>query len=139
VKEREYLTNQSFSAAILALCALSSARARDGALYSDALNPESFENLLAELYFTAAKEVIQGEKNMMPPREGLDWMRACALLALYGIQIGKESIAYHYLGVYHNLVSIHGLHDEKNWPNHIGIVETELRRRLVSFTVLYLE
>ncbi len=70
------------------------------------------------------------------PRElsemkGLDWMRTCALLAVYGIQIGKLDIMHQYLGMYHTLVSMDSLHDEKNWPPGIGIVEIELRRRLV--------
>jgi hypothetical protein len=62
---------------------------------------------------------------------GLDWMRTCALLALVGIQVGKIEIMHQYLGLYHNLVAMDGLHDEKNWPKEIGIVEVEERRRLV--------
>jgi hypothetical protein len=137
LEAREYLTNQSFSAVILGLCALAAARARDGALSSHGWNPEYFKNPLAEVYFTAADEVMRrGVSKMMALGEGLDWMRACALLALYGIQIGEEGIAHQYLGMYHSLVSIDGLQDEKNWPKHIGIVETELRRRLVSVVTL---
>lgn len=59
-------------------------------------------------------------------------MCTCALLALYGIQVGKIDIMHQYLGLYHSLVSMDSLHDEKNWPKDIGFVETELRRRLVS-------
>ena len=140
LEAREYLTNQAFSAVIFALCALAAARARDGALYFRGWNQEYFKNPLAEVYFTAADEVMgRGVRNMMAPWAGLDWMRACALLALYGVQIGEEGVAHQYLGMYHSLVSIDGLQDEKNWPKHIGIVETELRRRLVSLTLMQLE
>lgn len=58
-------------------------------------------------------------------------MRTCALLALVGIQAGKIDVMHQYLGLYHSLVAIDGLHDEKNWPKEIGIVEIEERRRLV--------
>ena len=64
-------------------------------------------------------------------------MRTCALLALFGIQVGKIEIMHQYLGLYHSLVAMDGLHDEKNWPKEIGIVEIEERRRLVrpSYTL----
>jgi hypothetical protein len=62
---------------------------------------------------------------------GLDWLRTCGLLALYGIQVGKINIMHQYLGIYHSIVAMDGLHDEKNWPKGEGIVDTEIRRRLV--------
>jgi len=76
------------------------------------------------------------QPEMRSPRDlsamrGLDWMRTCALLALVGIQVGKIEIMYQYLGLYHSLVVMDSLHDEKNWPKEIGIVEIEERRRLV--------
>jgi hypothetical protein len=63
-------------------------------------------------------------------------MRTCALMALYGIQVGRIEIMHQYLGVYQSLVAMDGLHDELNWPVS-GIVETELRRRLVSPSGLF--
>ncbi len=39
---------------------------------------------------------------------------------------------HRYLGLYHSLVAIDGLHDERNWPKEIVIVEIEERRRLVQ-------
>lgn len=63
---------------------------------------------------------------------GLDWMRTCALLALVGIHVGKIEIMHQYLGLYHSLVAMDGLQDEKNWLKEIGIVEIEERRRLVQ-------
>jgi hypothetical protein len=100
---------------------------------------EYFENPSASFYFVAAYGLIRGVSKVMTPMEALDWMQACALLALYGIQIDKEGITQQCLGMYHNLVSKYRLHDEKNWPTDIGVVETELRRRLVSFTLMHLE
>ena len=70
--------------------------------------------------------------------QGLDWLRTCGLLALYGIQAGKINIMHQYLGLYHSLVAMDGLHDEKNWPKGIGIVEIELRRRQVCLLTIIL-
>lgn len=126
----------------MAICAIASARARDGALFPGRWDQERFKNPSSEAFFAAAKEVMQQDLSSM---RGLDWMRTCALLALYGIQVGNIDVMHQYLGVYHSLVSMDKLHDEKNWPKNIGIVETELRRRLVSpyfktsiFLILYL-
>jgi len=126
---REYLTDKSFFADIMAICAIASARARDGALFPGRWDPQHFQTPSSESFFAAAKEVMPQDMSAM---KGLDWMRTCALLALYGIQVGKIDVMHQYLGMYHSLVSMDGLHDEKNWPKNIGIVETELRRRLVS-------
>jgi len=69
--------------------------------------------------------------------KGIDWMQACALMALCSVQVGEIEIMHQYLGLYHSLAAIDDFHDEKNWPKGIGIVEIELRRRLVSSAHLY--
>lgn len=112
----------------MAICALSSTRARDGALFPGRWDAEHFKNPSSEAFFAAIRETIPQDLSAM---RGLDWMRTCALMALYGIQVGKIEIMHQYLGLYHSLVSMDNLHDEKNWPKS-GVVETELRRRLVS-------
>jgi hypothetical protein len=38
---------------------------------------------------------------------------------------------HQYLGMYHSLMAMNGLHDENNWPE-MGMVEAEECRRLVS-------
>jgi hypothetical protein len=119
----------------MAICAIASARARDGALFPGRWDPEHFKNPTSESFFAAAKETIPQDLSGM---RGLDWMRTCALMALYGIQVGRIEFMHQYLGLYHSLVAMDNLHDEKNWPKS-GIVEVELRRRLVSSTrALYL-
>lgn len=114
----------------MAVCAIASARARDGALFPGRWDLEHFKNPTSESFFAAAKETIPQDLSGM---RGLDWMRTCALMALYGIQVGRIEIMHQYLGLYHSLVAMDSLHDEKNWPKS-GIVEVELRRRLVSPT-----
>jgi hypothetical protein len=62
---------------------------------------------------------------------GLDDMRACALLALLGIQCGRIDVMHQYLGLYHNLVVLDGWHDETRWFAALGLVQIGERRRLV--------
>lgn len=116
------------------MCALASARARDGALFPGRWIPSYFRQPSSESFYAAARDAIPRDLSAM---RGLDWMRTCALLALFGIQVGKIEIMHQYLGLYHSLVAMDGLHDEKNWPKEIGIVEIEERRRLVrpSYTL----
>lgn len=129
ITSRDYLTDHSFFADIMSICALTSARARDGALFPGRWDPDHFQTPSSESFFAAAKEAMPRDLSSM---RGLDWMRTCALLAVYGIQIGNIEIMHQYLGTYHSLVSMDSLHDEQNWPTGVGTVEIELRRRLVS-------
>lgn len=129
IENRDYLTDHSFFADIMSICALASARVRDGALFPGRRDVIRLQEPAPEIFFTAAKEAIPEDLVRM---KGLDWMRTCAMMAIFGIQVGRIDILHQYLGMYHTLVSMDNLHDEKNWPKDIGIVETELRRRLVS-------
>ena len=127
-QNRDYLSDHSFFAETMAICALSSARVRDGALFLGRWDAEHFKSPTSESFFAAVRETMPQDLGAM---RGLDWMRTCALMALYGIQVGSIEITHQYLGLYHSLVSMDNLHEEKNWPKS-GVVETELRRRLVS-------
>lgn len=114
----------------MAICALASARARDGALYLDRWNVNHFQQPPSEDFSAAAISVLPSNWSKM---KGLDWMRTCAVLALVGIQVGNIDMMHQYLGMYHTLCAISGgAHDERNWPKTIDRVEVEERRRLVS-------
>lgn len=117
----------------MAICALASARARDGALYPAKWNPCYLLEPAAEVFSSAAIAVLPSDWSKM---KGLDWMRTCAVLALVGIQVGNIQMMHQYLGTYHTLVAMDGLHDEKNWPKDIDMVKVEERRRLVSPAIL---
>jgi hypothetical protein len=121
---------------MMALCALASARVRDGAMFSSHSGPKLSEDPSAEQFFGAAVECMPRNLSVM---RGFNWMRACALMALYGIQVGKIELMHQYLGMYHNLVSMDALHDEQNWPKNIGLIETQLRRRLVCLKASFIQ
>ncbi|KAH7346556.1 hypothetical protein BKA65DRAFT_279312 [Rhexocercosporidium sp. MPI-PUGE-AT-0058] len=127
IAERSYLKDRGLFAAVMSICALASARARDGALPPGRWDPAYFVQPAAEIFCAAAKDVMPPD---LASLRGLGYMRACALLALFGVQLGKVEIMHQYLGLYHALVALDGLHDEKNWPDGIGRIELEERRRL---------
>ncbi|OBT55252.1 hypothetical protein VE04_04671 [Pseudogymnoascus sp. 24MN13] len=112
----------------MAICALASARARDGALLPGQWEPSHFRHPSSESFYSAARDVTPHLN--LSAMEGINWMRMCALLSLLGIQNGNINVMHQYLGLYHTLAAIDGLHDEKNWPKDISIIEIEERRRL---------
>ncbi|OIW32931.1 hypothetical protein CONLIGDRAFT_676756 [Coniochaeta ligniaria NRRL 30616] len=128
ISRREYTTSRSFYASTMAMCALASARARDGASFSSQYglqeqNPQSPSETFQQLAESAIPKDFQAAR-------GLDFMRACALLALTSIQLGDISGMHKHLGAYHALVAMDGLHDETRWPKGLSLVELEERRRL---------
>lgn len=129
ISRREYATSRSFYAGTMAMCAIASARARDGASFSSqyGLNEQSLQSS-SETFRQLARSAIPKD---LEAAKGLDFMRACALLALTSIQLGDIPSMHQHLGAYHTLVSMDSLQDETRWPKGLSVVETEERRRLV--------
>lgn len=127
-----HLEDQGLFASTMAMCSLASARARDGALYSNRRSPSQLLHPPPEVFWTAAAESIP--RNLAAAR-GIEYMRACAILSITAIQNGQIRDMHQYLGHYHTLSIMEGLHDEKSWPNDLSTVEVEIRRRLVCHCV----
>ena len=125
---REYLTNRALYSSTMAMCALASARTRDGALYSNRWNPKYYAEPASEVFAAAAEDAIPKDLTTV---HNLDYLRACALLAIISIQYGQINGMLMHLGVYHTMTTVNGLYDEIHWPAGIGLVEIEERRRLV--------
>ena len=124
------MTNRPLFASVMAVCALASARIRDGALFS---NPQRLANLQSpssEDFGTAAKGALPDDLGAV---QEFDYLRAYALLAILSIQHSQHRAMQQYLGIYHVLVCINYFHDEAHWPRDIGFTEAEERRRLVSY------
>jgi hypothetical protein len=123
-----YNSDQLLYAATMAMCALASARVRDGAVFSTRWQLEDLKEPRSEEFYHAARKMIPIE--MVNARDH-NAMRTYALLAITAIQYGKIREMHQHIGKYHTLVAMDGLHDEANWPRDIGVVEIEERRRLV--------
>ena len=111
----------------MAMCSISSARARDGAIFSGHWDINTLKEPPSEVFFSASADHLPRD-----PKQGIsiDYMRACALLSITSIQYGQPRSMLQYLGLYHTMVEIDGLHDEENWPTNTTIIELEERRRL---------
>ncbi|SMQ46753.1 unnamed protein product [Zymoseptoria tritici ST99CH_3D1] len=124
VSRAEYNTNKSLFAVTMAVCALVSARVRDGAVFNPRWDLQSLQPVAPEVYYTESIRQVNGDHT------DLNTLRTHALLALAAIQDGKFRDMHGHLGRYHTIVASEGLHDENNWPSDIGLVETQERRRL---------
>lgn len=127
VARGEYLTDRAYYASVMSMCALASARARDGALYSNKWAPDALREPSSEAFCAAAESALPKDA---PLTQSLDYMRACALLAINFIQYGDSPKMHYYLGLYNTFVAVGGLHDEANWPKPMDYVQMEERRRL---------
>ncbi|KAL4940558.1 hypothetical protein BDV06DRAFT_18722 [Aspergillus oleicola] len=123
----DYLHDDGFFASTMAMCALASARARDGAMYSTRWGSQLLANPPSEVFWAAAKESIPRD---LATTRGTEYMRACAILSIASIQHGQISLMQQYLGFYHTLATMEGLQDEKFWPKNLDPVVVEIRRRL---------
>ncbi|KAK5074638.1 hypothetical protein LTR70_010084 [Exophiala xenobiotica] len=111
----------------MAVCALSSARVRDTALFNPFWSSEDLADPPSETFYNAAIDNIPHDET---PAQSLSLMKTYALLALTAIQYGNIRHMQAYLGRYHTLVEMDSLHDETNWPSTLTAVELEERRRL---------
>lgn len=125
VSRGEHQTSKSHFAVTMAMCALASARARDGAIFTNQWDLSALSKVSSETFFAAAESVLP-----KGPIKDFDVMRAFALLSITAIQYGQPRTMLYYLGLYHTCVEVDGLHDEANWSKDSGIVALEERRRL---------
>lgn len=126
VSRGQYNHDKNLFAATLAICALVSARVRDGAVTNPRWDsPNALQEIPSDVFYAeAAKQVVLGKSS------DLNLMRANAVLALAAIQDGNVRDMHLHIGRYHTLVAMDGLHDEANWPKPMGLIEAEERRRL---------
>ncbi|KAJ5287342.1 hypothetical protein N7478_003028 [Penicillium angulare] len=127
INNDEHLRNQSLFASTMAVCALVSGRARDGALYTSRWHREELSEPPSEAFYAAAKDSLPRD---LAAAKGFNYMRACAILAIASIQNGQIKNMQKYSGMYHTLITMEGFHDEKLWPKDISPIEIEERRRL---------
>jgi hypothetical protein len=126
ISRAEYTQERSLYCVTVAVCALVSARVRDGAVFNPRWDVRALHEPQPDVYYTEAVQQVTD----ICPRSDLNTLRARAILALAAIQNGNIRDMHEHLGRYHTIVAMEGLHDEVNWPKEMGVVETEERRRL---------
>ena len=125
VSRAEYMHDRTLFMVTMAVCALVSARVRDGAVFNLRWHVASLQETESHLFYAssakeACKEIVTADLNLL---------RTHAILALSAIQDGRIRDMHQHLGRYHTQMAMDGLHDENNWPSGITLVETEERRR----------
>ena len=116
----------------MAVCALSSARANDNAMSSASQDVSELSQVPSKVFYQASIDALPKSDI---PSPSFNVMRTYAMLSLIAIQYGDNRGMQGFLGKYHAMVAMDGLHDEKNWPQGLGIIELEERRRLVGPTL----
>jgi hypothetical protein len=126
-----YKTDRAFSAAVMAACAMTAARIRDGAI-DRFPNPPNFPVQaavsLSEYFYQAAVKAIPGDLSVATH---FNYKRAKALLCATAIQLGYARTFSAHLGDYITMCSIDGFHCESRWPTGLSQIEIQERRRLV--------
>lgn len=129
VSRCEYWSDRPLYASVMAMCALTSARIRDGALYSKNWTFEALQEPSSETFFEAARKAMPDSAPLTHTFD-FGYTRACALLALVSIQYGKSNQMNYWSGMYHTYISVGRFHDEDQWPQVLDPVEVEERRRV---------
>jgi len=111
----------------MAMCALASARIRDGAEPSRISEAIRTPSASSEVFFTAAKSVFTSDLDKL---RGFDFVRACTLLSLTSIQYGQSLDVQQYSGIGSTLISMQRFYDEKYWPSGLEESEKETYRRV---------
>ncbi|KAM0748333.1 hypothetical protein T439DRAFT_328316 [Meredithblackwellia eburnea MCA 4105] len=126
VRSGLHIQDRSFSATILALCALTASRSSSGQPSPGSSPSETLE--LSESFIKAAEQALVIEPGVLAT---FDDVRAAKLLACTAIQHGKTKEMAHWLGICTTLAMVSGLWDENHWPSNLTVHEVEERRRLV--------
>lgn len=111
----------------MAMCALASARIRDGAQPSRIPEAVMKPEASSEVFFTAARSVFTSDLDKLC---GFDYVRACTLLSLSSIQYGQSLDVQQYSGIGSTLISMQRFYDEKYWPSGLEESEKETYRRV---------
>ncbi|KAF2165643.1 hypothetical protein M409DRAFT_67036 [Zasmidium cellare ATCC 36951] len=127
VSRGEHLQNRPLYGSVAAMCALSAARARDGALLRSSWDISKLQDPTSEQLFEAAVDATP--KDVLGD-QSLDYMRASLLLAITAIQYGSPKLMKFHLSRYQTYVAVGSLHDETHWPAGISVIEAEERRRV---------
>ncbi|WVQ71063.1 hypothetical protein IAR50_000588 [Cryptococcus sp. DSM 104548] len=138
IRRRVYMTYPAFHALTMSVCALASARLRDGAPTSPNARSALASNPLeapsagrpqptSEQYYQAA---IASFPRDLTKAMDFDYKRAKPLLATLAIQYGDIPSVHAHVGDYMTMCAIDGFHNESRWPSDLNEIEVQERRRL---------
>ncbi|BEI87113.1 hypothetical protein CcaverHIS002_0704590 [Cutaneotrichosporon cavernicola] len=130
IRVRRYMHDRAFYAVTMALCAITSARMRDGASFlldAGVKAPLSADVPTSEAFYEAAIRTFPAD---LSQASEFDYKRAKVILAMLCIQFGNVRQLTTHLGDYMTLSSIDNFHLEARWPANLPETEVQERRRL---------
>ncbi|KAB8337296.1 hypothetical protein FH972_021597 [Carpinus fangiana] len=127
VARAEFNTSKPFYAVVMAICALSAARVKDGALFSGHWNLETLSRVSSATFFDAAEVAVPKNIDAL---EQFEYMRTVAMLSLISLQTGYIERMHFYMGIYNTFIKVKHWHEESKWPDGISVIERQERRRL---------
>ncbi|OXG52380.1 nuclear protein [Cryptococcus neoformans] len=129
IRRRVYTTYPAFHALTMSVCAIASARLRDGAVPSPNSSTPTSDSPppTSETFYQAA---VASYPRDITTASDFDYKRAKPLLATLAIQYGQIPAVHAHIGDYMTLCAIDGFHNESRWPNDLNEIEVQERRRL---------
>lgn len=123
----EHQRSPSCYSTMMSVCALTVARIRDGAPYSNIWSTADVNALpKSDTLVRAVYDVLPKGPDLC---ENFDYLRCCGLLALTNIQNGRLKEFHYWLGTYCTLLRLDSLQNEDAWPDGLSRIEVEERRR----------
>jgi hypothetical protein len=122
--------DRAFYAVTMAMCAITSARMRDGASYLAEAGVKAHlpaDTPSSEAFYEAATRTFPAD---LSQASEFDYKRAKVILAMLCIQFGNVRQLTTHLGDYMTLCSIDNFHLEARWPANLPETEVQERRRL---------
>ncbi|WVN85559.1 uncharacterized protein L203_100707 [Cryptococcus depauperatus CBS 7841] len=132
IRRKAYMAYPAFHALTMSVCALASARLRDGASASPHArviisSPFGPPGPTSETFYQAA---VASYPRDLTRATDFDYKRAKPLLATLAIQYGEIPSVHAHIGDYMTLCAIDGFHNESRWPSDLNEIEVQERRRL---------
>ncbi|WWC88103.1 uncharacterized protein L201_003007 [Kwoniella dendrophila CBS 6074] len=133
IQNRLYTKSRAFHCLVMTVCAIASARLRDGAQQywqagSSNIDHSDFDILHdSESFYHSALSSFPSD---VTQATDFDYKRAKCLLSVLCIQYGQIDKATLHLGDLCTLCSLSGFHTESRWPKGLNEIELQERRRL---------
>ncbi|KAF6824131.1 C6 transcription factor [Colletotrichum musicola] len=121
-------SNRAAFARLMAICAVSAAHVRDGALFNPNM-PETVRDEHQQAYLEEARRAIPDDNRDIREAEVFEYLQTLGSLSLAAIQVKDDALYEQYLARYHNLVAQHKFQFETNWPTNLTAEEVYVRRQ----------
>ncbi|WVW80373.1 hypothetical protein I302_102354 [Kwoniella bestiolae CBS 10118] len=126
-QDRLYTRSRSFNCLIMSVCALASARLRDGAPKNCHLKHWDPTTSTSETFYQSCLSTFPADLIKAPE---FDYKRAKVIMSMVCLQYGDIARSIIHIGDYCTLCSLDGFQNESRWPKGLSEIEIQERRRL---------